>query len=145
MSSVDILNALWHSLTGSAEILALLNLPPSATVDQKASKVQREREPNGLATTNIPLICIYPQEGLPSRLNSMVYDAEVQVDIYASNLFQCMTIGKLIQKLWNGQLPNVTSGQSFELEFMGEFGGEAKINGIKKYSQRWCLGDVIWR
>lgn len=145
MSSLDILNATWHILTGDAEILSHLNLTSQSTVEQKAGKVQKEREPEGLAKNNVPMICMYPENGLPSQSNSMIYDSEVQIDIYAVSLFKCMTIGKRIQKLLNGTLPQVADGQSFEFQFMGEFAGESKISGVKKYSQRWILGDAVWR
>ncbi len=147
MSSLDILNALWLIIATDTELLLYLNLTPQSTVNQKAAKIQKEREPDGLAKNNIPLICMYPMDGLPNRLNSMVYDAEVQVDIYTASLYQCMLIGKRLQspKVWNGIVPPVQSGASFEMEFMGEFAGESDVVGIKKYSQRWALGDVLWR
>lgn len=139
MADVDIINEVWKRLTDDADYLALHSLPSNATPQQKAGRMQKEQEPNNLATTNIPLTCIYPIPGLPDKNNDLVYEANVQLDIYASSLFQAMTIGKKAREL----LHDTDLPVGFRMYFVSSASSEARVQGIKKYIMRFEISEVI--
>jgi len=149
MSAVDACNALGKVLTDDAEFLRLVlrqSTPPDPAAvppQTKSQKVQKEQEPNGLVTTSIPLVCIYPTPGLPNKDNYAVYDATYQVDIYAGSLFEAMTIGKQVFKLFNGKILNVADTAAFEIQWLGEFGGRSGVANIKLFSQRYQMSEAI--
>lgn len=146
MADVDIINGIWWVVTDNTDFLTSIGLnPATATIDQKAQKVQREREPDGLATQNIPLVCIYPVPGLKKRFNYTVYEAEFQIDFYAKSLFLAMTSGKIAMNLLNNTTPPVDGGFVFDCEFLDGAAGESGVTGIKKYCQRYMINDVIVR
>lgn len=138
MADVDIINEVWKVLTDDVGYLALHNLPSNATAQQKAGRMQKEQEPNNLATTNIPLTCIYPIPGMIDN-NFLVYEANVQLDIYASSLFQAMTIGKRAREL----LHDTDLPVGLKMYFVSSASSDARVQGIKKYIMRFEISEVI--
>lgn len=149
MPAADACNALWKVVTDDAEFLRLvlrqMTSPDPATVPiaTKNQKVQKEQDPEGLATTTIPLVCIYPTPGLPDRGNHGVYDATYQIDIYGGSLFEAMTIGKQVFKLLNGKVLTVADTAAFDIQWLGEFGGRSGVANIKLFSQRYQMSEAI--
>jgi len=142
--AVDIINGIWTVLMTNSAFLTSLGLNPgTATTEQKSKKLQKEKEPEGLATQNIPLGCIYPVPGLKKRWNYTIYEAEFQIDFYAATLFAAMSSGKIAQNLLNNTTPTIPGGFVFECEFLDDFAGASEIVGIKKYSQRYMINDIV--
>ncbi len=144
MPAIDIINGIWVALMTSADFLISFGLDPNtATIEQKSNRLQKEREPEGLAVQNLPLACIYPVPGFKKRWNYTIYEAEFQIDFYARSLFLAMASGRAAQTLLNNKTPPIPGGFVFECEFLDDFAGESRVMGIKKYSQRYAINDIV--
>lgn len=149
MSGLSIANSVFSKLIADVELLDYLNLTPASTMAQKAAKIQKEIEPIGLSTTNIPLVCIYPIPGLPNKINSIVYDGMFEVAIYSDNSSGVksvytkagtMRIGERIRELLHQvQL----GGATFLVQFYSEFQTNSNVSGIKKYVMRFKVSEEI--
>lgn len=143
MAEVDIINEVWKRLTDDADYLTALKLTSGATIEQKNQKVQKEQEPIGLSTTNIPMTCIYPVPGDIDGNNALVYNGMFQLDTYAPSLFMAMSIGKKARALLANQDLPVKDSATFPIQFVSSAAGESRIQGIKKYTMRFEVSEVV--
>lgn len=149
MSGLDVVNSAWAKLCADSTFLDYHGLTTGSTAAQKAVKVQKEMEPDGLTTDNVPLTCIYPIPGLRSKVNETVYDSMFEVAYYsnsssgaksATTKAGTMVMGDRGQTLLHGiQL----SGDTIKIEFQSEFQTNSNVAGIKKFIQRYKVGEVI--
>lgn|GEM_PF-1476021 len=157
MSGLSIVNSVFGKLIADSTFLGYHGLTTASTIAQMAAKIQKEIDPNGLTTTNIPLTCIYPIPGLRSKFNGMVYDGMFEVAIYSDNSSGAksattkagtMVIGELLvgneQKGIKPLLHQVQlGGSTFKTEFQSEFQSSSNVAGIKKYIMRFNVSEVI--
>lgn len=149
MSDFSIINSVFGKLIADSAFLAFFGLTTASTMAEKVAKIQKEIDPNGLTTSNIPLCCIYPIPGVRSRVNGCVYDAMFEVAIYSDNSSGTksattkagtMTIGDTaIDLLHYVQL----AGATMRTEFQTSFQTSSNVAGIKKYVMRFKVGEVI--
>ena len=147
MSDFAIVNSVFGKLIADSVFLGYLGLTPSSPMADKAKKIQKEMEPDGLAQ-NVPLVCIYPIPGVRSRYNDCVYDSMFEVAIY-SNSSSGIPPGKTAGTMLIGQrardlLHQVQlSGATFKTEFQTSYQYATQVSGIKKYVMRFLVSEVI--
>ena len=149
MSDFAIVNSVFGKLKADSVFMGYLGLTPSSPIADIVKKLQKEMEPDGLAATNIPLVCIYPIPGVRSRYNDCVYDAMFEVAIYSnssSNTLSSttkagtMVIGAQVRDLLHYvQL----YGATFKTEFQSSYQYAAETAGIKKYVLRFKVSEEI--
>jgi len=149
LSDFAIVNSVFGKLIADSVFLGYLGLTPSSPMADKAKKIQKEMEPDGLAQ-NVPLVCIYPIPGVRSRYNDLVYDAMFEVAIYSNNSSSpvnsgtiktgTMVIGQRARDLLHQvQL----SGATFKTEFQTSYQYATQVSGIRKYVMRFLVSEVI--
>lgn len=157
MSDLSIINSVFGKLIADSVFLDYLGLTTDSPMAEKVKRIQKEVEPNGLSTTNIPLVCIYPIPGVRNRINDIVYDAMFEVAIFsdtstgvksATQKAGTMVIGELlsgdIAKGTKGLLHQVQlGGATFLTEFQSSFQSPSGVAGIKKYVMRFKVSEVI--
>ena len=150
MSDFSIINSVFGKLKADSVFLGYFGLAASSPMAQITAKIQKEMEPAGLSTENIPLCCIYPIPGVRSRANVLVYDSMFEVAIYSNNSYSpnklsslqagTMAIGqRAMELLHQVQL----AGATFKVEFQASFQTNSNIAGIKKYIMRFKVSEVI--
>lgn len=150
MSDFSIINSVFGKLKADSVFLGYFGLTPSSNMADIVAKIQKEMEPTGLSTNNIPLCCIYPIPGVRSRANAIVYDSMFEVAIYSNNSSSptkltniqvgTMVIGDRARLLLHQvQL----AGATFKVEFQTSFQTTSNIAGIKKYVMRFKVGEEI--
>lgn len=157
MSDLSIINSVFGKLKADSAFLGLLGLTTSSPIADITKKIQKEIDPDGLTTTNIPLVCIYPIPGMRSRANQTVYDGMFEVAIYSDSSSGVktvtqkagtMTIGELLSgdlaKSKVGLLHQVQlAGATFLTEYQGGSQSSSGVAGIKKYIMRFKVSEVI--
>ena len=149
MSDISIANSIFTKLVADATFLDYHGLTTASTNAQKAVKIQKEMEPDGLTIDNIPLTCIYPIPGLRSKLNHLVYDAMFEITHYSSSSVGVksatqkagtMVMGARAKSLIHQiQL----AGATFKVEFQSSFQSNSNVPGIKKYTQRFKISEEL--
>lgn len=147
LSDFAIINSVFGKLKADSVFLGYLGLTSSSPMADIVKKLQKEMEPDGLATTNIPLVCIYPSPGVRSRYNNCVYDAMLEVAIYSNtssgvppSKAGTMVIGERVKEaLHYVQL----AGATFKTEFQTSYQGPSNVTGIKKYVMRFKVSEEI--
>ena len=140
---------MFGKLIADPTFLGYHGLTTASTMGEKAKKIQKEMEPTGLATTNIPLTCIYPIPGVRSRINNLVYDGMFEVACYSDNSSGNKTAtlkaGTMrMGETARGLLDQVQlGGATLLVEFQSEFQSSSNVAGIKKYIQRFKVSEVI--
>lgn len=149
MSDFTIINSVFGKLIADATFLAYFGLTSASTMGDKVAKIQKELDPNGLTTTNIPLCCIYPMPGVRSRQNLSVYDGMFEVAIFSDNSTGVksattkagtMRIGETVIDLLHQQQ---LAGSTFLVEYQTSFQTSSNVVGIKKYILRFKVSEVI--
>ena len=149
MSDFSIINSVFGKLIADSTFLAYFGLTSASTMAAKVDKIQKELDPNGLTTTNIPLCCIYPIPGVRSRINGCVYDGMFEVAIYSDNSTGVksattkagtMRIGDTVMDLLHYKQ---LAGDTFKTEFQSSFQTSSNVSGIKKYIMRFKVSEVI--
>lgn len=144
MSADKIMTSIWQVLANDAGFLSLLGLDPAtATNADKAKKIQKNIDPDGLATTNIPLCCLYPTPGTMSRRNTLVYDSQFQLTFFAADLHRAMQLGEAAQKLLTFRDLTVPSIGTFEIQFISEYASSSGVAGIKRFDQRFSVSEIF--
>lgn len=149
MSDLAIVNSAVSSLIADSTFLGYFGLTTGSTAAQMAVKIQKEMEPNGLTSDNVPLCCVYPIPGLRSKINDMIYDAMFEVAVYsdsssaalsATSKAGTMVIGaRVLTLLHTVQL----AGDTIPCEFVTGFQSPSNVSGIKKYVMRFKVGDDL--
>jgi len=149
LSDFSIINSVFGKLIADSTFLAYFGLTSASTMAAKVDKIQKELDPNGLTTTNIPLCCIYPIPGVRSRINGCVYDGMFEVAIYSDNSTGVksattkagtMRIGDTVMDLLHYKQ---LAGDTFKTEFQSSFQTSSNVSGIKKYIMRFKVSEVI--
>jgi len=157
LSDFSIINSVFGKLKADSTFLAYFGLTTASTMPDIVKKIQKEIDPDGLTTANIPLCCIYPIPGVRSRINGCVYDGMFEVAIYsdsssgvktATQKAGTMVIGELLSgdlaKGKIGLLHQVQlAGATFLTEYQGGFQTSSGVSGIKKYIQRYKVSEEI--
>ena len=155
MSDFSIINSVFGKLKADSTFMAYFGLTTASLMPDIVKKIQKEMDPDGLTTNNIPLCCIYPIPGVRSRINGCVYDGMFEVAIYSNHSSApakivsssgsitypgTMVIGaRAMDLLHYVQL----SGDTFKTEFQSSFQSSSGVSGIKKYIQRYKVSEVI--
>lgn len=149
MSDFSIINSVFSVLCADSVFLGYFDLTAASTAEAKALKIQKEYEANGLATSNIPLCCIYPVPGLPNKRNPLMYDALFEVAIYSNNSSGAktsntkagtMVIGERARKLLHQrQLP----GATVKVEYQTGFQDYSGVTEVKKYVMRFKVSEEL--
>jgi len=149
MSDFSTINSVFGKLKADSTFLAYFGLTTASTMADIVKKIQKELDPDGLTTSNIPLCCIYPIPGVRSRVNGCVYDGMFEVAIYSDNSTGVksattkagtMRIGDTVMDLLHYvQL----AGNTIRTEFQSSFQTSSGVSGIKKYIMRFKVSEVI--
>jgi len=149
LSDFSIINSVFGKLKADSTFLGYFGLTTASPMADIVKKIQKEMDPDGLTSTNIPLCCIYPIPGVRSRINGCVYDGMFEVAIYSDNSTGVkssttkagtMRIGEtVISLLHYVQL----SGNTIKTEFQSSFQTSSGVSGIKKYIMRFKVSEVI--
>lgn len=149
MSDFNIINSVFGKLIADSVFLGYFGLTTSSTMVQMVAKIQKEIDPNGLTTDNVPLCCIYPIPGVRSRVNDCFYDSMFEVAIYSDNSTGVksattragtMRIGDTVRGLLHyKQIGTAT----MKTEFQSSFQESSGVAGIKKYVMRFKVGEEI--
>lgn len=143
MSDLTITNSVFGKLTADSIFLGYLGLTVESSESEKAARIQREIDPEGLSLSTIPLVCIYPVPGARPKGNNMIYDAMFEVAVYSSNsngAAGTMLIGERARDLLH-QIE--LGGATFNVEFQTSYQYSSDISGIKKYVMRFLVSEVI--
>ena len=149
LSDLSIIDSVFGKLIADSVFLDYLGLTLASPMPEKVKRIQKEIEPNGLSTTNVPLVCIYPIPGVRNRINDIVYDAMFEVAIFSdtstgvkgpTQKAGTMVIGaRAMELLHYIQL----SGATFLTEFQSSFQSPSGVTGIKKYVMRFKVSEVV--
>ncbi len=144
MSADKITTALWQALAGDNQLLTLLGVDPAtATNTQKAQKIQKNIDSDGLVTANIPLTCVYPIPGTMSRRNTLVYDSQFQLTFYESQLWKAMKLAERAQNLLTFRDMVIPGVGTFAIQFLSEYASSSGVPGIKRFDQRYQISEIL--
>ncbi len=158
MSDFSIVNSVFGKLIADSVFLGYFGLTPASPIANKVAKVQKEMEPMGLSTNNIPLCCVYPIPGVRSRANAIVYDSMFEVAIYSNNSYSPikltnLQVGTMVigERLIGNRAKKIEpllhqvqlAGATFKVEYQTSFQTTSNMAGIKKYVMRFKVGEEI--
>ncbi len=133
---LNILDAVFTTFTNDATLLACFGLTPSSTITQKTARFKKEQEPDSAVTSSVvPLLLMYPQPGVGSTANWLIYKGKFALDIFASDLPRAMQIGERAKKLLHGKRLPVTGMAAFDCFHVYETAFRTGITGVKGFRQ----------